>query len=112
MDNTIMRILVLILCTVVLWLIQSNITQLKATIAEKIQQAEAFIVGSKLGAEKKAWVIAQLRIVGIRANVFINWLIDWLVKRINKEGGWLANATHNIFGGGCDVESEKTTPDE
>lgn len=94
------RIITLVLCTIVLWLIRFNINWLKSTIADKIQQAEALITGSKLGAEKKAWVIAQLRLVGIKANMLISWLIDWLVGKINREGAWLANAGQTAGKGG------------
>lgn len=96
MNNEIIwRIVILVICTVVLWVTQA---WLKSTIAEKIQQAEAYIRGSKLGAEKKSWVIAQLKLVGIKANMLIGWLIDWLVGKINREGAWLSESTQKILG--------------
>ena len=57
----------------------------KNTINNLIQLAEAGIKGSGLGEDKKAWVIKQLEITGIKVTKSIDKLIDKLVERMNEE---------------------------
>lgn len=54
-------------------------------INDLIQIAEVNIQGSKLGEEKKAWVIAQLKIAGIKVTASVEKLIDKLVDVMNTE---------------------------
>lgn len=54
-------------------------------INDLIQIAEVNIQGSKLGEEKKAWVIAQLKIAGIKVTAYVEKLIDKLVDVMNTE---------------------------
>ena len=58
---------------------------LPAIVNGLVQQAEEKIQGSKLGAEKKAWVIAQLKAIGINGTAYISKLIDELVAIMNKQ---------------------------
>lgn len=50
-----------------------------------VNQAEKKITGSKMGAEKKEYVIKNLRIFGIKTNDFISDMIDGTVDAMNNK---------------------------
>jgi hypothetical protein len=60
-------------------------TIVRAIVNAFVQQAEEKIQGSKLGAEKKKWVIAQLKAAGVKIDYKISLLIDELVAIMNKQ---------------------------
>jgi hypothetical protein len=59
------------------------------TINELVQKAENAIQGSKMGAERKAWVLAQLEDKGIIVTAWVSRAIDISVAWLNKTAGWL-----------------------
>lgn len=58
---------------------------LPAIVNGFIQQAEDRVKKSKMGAEKKEWVIAQLNAAGIKVTAYVNALIEQLVKVMNDK---------------------------
>lgn len=50
-----------------------------------VNHAEKKITGSKMGAEKKEYVIKNLRIFGIKTNDFISDMIDGTVDAMNNK---------------------------
>lgn len=61
-------------------------------LTELIQKAENTITGSGMGAEKKAIVLEQLRIMGIKLTDWIDFAIDDIVAQLNEKSAWLTDA--------------------
>lgn len=97
MKDLLLSILAVVISGAVAWLIKLAYTLVKAKIAELIQEAEKAIQGSGLGSAKKAWVIAQLKLIGIGVNTFIDNIIDDIVREINKKNLWYTESANEAL---------------
>lgn len=85
MNEVIMQGILIGVTAILLWFLRNYAKTLKAALINNlIQLAEVKIQGSKMGAEKKAWVIQQLKVIGIKVNDSIDKLIEDLVDAMNK----------------------------
>ena len=93
MNEYLINIGLLVLFAVGSYLVEKYIKKLLiAQINNLVQLAEAQIQGSGLGAAKKAWVIAQLESVGVKATDGVSEIIDDLVTIMNLKKSSLLDA--------------------
>ena len=79
------------LCWAAAYLLKARKQKILLTVTDLIQKAETAVQGSKMGAEKKALVIAQLQAMGITVTDKLSTLIDDTVALLNQKSGWLIN---------------------
>lgn len=88
MDETIMKLLtdlaIIAILSIIIWFVKNKMKALlTSTVNNLIYWAEEKIQGSKMGAVRKAWVIAKLEEAGIKVTASISKLIDALVTIMN-----------------------------
>lgn len=79
------------LCWAAAYLLKAQKQKIITTVADLVQKAETAVQGSKMGAEKKALVIAQLQAMGITMTDKLSTLIDDTVALLNAKSGWFIN---------------------
>jgi hypothetical protein len=94
------------------WLLKTRKQQLIITLNNLIQMAEEGIKGSGLGETKKAWVIAQLEIIGVKVTDTVSALIDELVDIMNKKQTSLTDAVASTATGAIDEVTKTVTKSE
>lgn len=77
------------LCAVFSRVLRAKKQKLLSLVTTLVQQAEQTVEGSKMGAAKKALVVAQLQALGIKATDKLGTLIDNTVAYLNAKSGWL-----------------------
>ena len=84
-------LIIAILCWAAAYLLKAQKQKIITTVADLVQKAETAVQGSKMGAEKKALVTAQLQAMGITVTDKLSTLIDDTVALLNQKSGWLIN---------------------
>ena len=96
--------------SIALWLLRTKKQTLVAIVNNLIQLAEVSITGStKLGEEKKKWVLQQLEILGYSATDSVSKLIEDLVKTMNDKQSSLLTQIENTASDSVDVVAEEIT---
>lgn len=94
-------------CFILAILVKGNRQAVLRYAASLINQAEAAIRGSGMGAEKKALVIAQLQAAGVKMTAWLDRQIDVIVASLNSTGAWLAAQTQQGISGLNESAGEK-----
>lgn len=100
-------LILMMLCGIFSWLLRTNKQRILTLTVDLMQKAEVVIQGSKMGAERKALVIAQLEAAGIKVNAWLSAQIDVIVAALNSKGSWLAAQTKETAAGLSDTERKE-----
>jgi len=96
--------------SVILWVLHTKKQTLLNTVNSLIQLAEVSIKGStKLGEERKEWVLQQLEILGYSATDSIDKMIEDLVKTMNDQKSSLLDKIETTASEAVDEIAEEIT---
>lgn len=94
-----LTLILAILCGTLGWLVKTNKQRILEYTSQLIQKAEKAVQGTKMGAERKAIVVAQLEAAGISVNSWLSSQIDAIVETLNSKGAWLSEQTQEVISG-------------
>ena len=78
-------------CAIGAWILRSRKQQILMTATDLIQKVENAVRGSGMGEDKKAKVVAQLEVMGVRVTSWLDRQIDKIVAYLNEKSAWFTD---------------------